>query len=140
MKRRISYSVVFVMLVAMGSFFLLPAAGAEEVAVFPLNSMDGVITQDGVALDPGVSSDGKGSLRIDAAGPTKVRLFEVTGLDFDNARVIYQARDSHQGCQGGGVPGNVAAFPRQRRIFFSRFAGRSFRHERVGLRSKRRSF
>ena len=92
MKRLIPCTVLLVMAAAMGFFFLLPSAGAEEVAAFPLNSMDGVITRDGVSFDPAISSDGKGSLRIDAAGPRVVRLFEVTGLDIDNARLIYQAR------------------------------------------------
>lgn len=43
-----------------------------------LDSLRSVITQSGVAIDPAVSADGRGSLRIDAQGErTLVRIAEV---------------------------------------------------------------
>lgn len=62
-----------------------------ELTRFPLDSMEGVRATTGVQFDPAVSSDGKGSLRIEATQPMTVPLFEVTGLDLDDAALLYQA-------------------------------------------------
>ena len=71
-----------------------------ELGVFPLDNADGVITRSGVELDPQVSSDGKGSLRIVADGPMVVRLFETGDLDVENARLIYQAKVRTEDVEG----------------------------------------
>lgn len=63
-----------------------------ELKRFPLDSLDGVRATTGVSFDPAVSSDGKGSLRIDADGSLLVPLFEVTDVSVENAVLIYQAR------------------------------------------------
>ena len=65
---------------------------AKALPHFPLNDLNGVITQTGVELDREVSSDGNGSLRITAHEPTTVRLFEVKDIDIEDARLLYQAR------------------------------------------------
>jgi hypothetical protein len=59
---------------------------------FPIDSMEGIITRSGVQIDRDVSSDGNGSLRVRAAGPTVIRLFEVGDLDVEKACLIYRAR------------------------------------------------
>jgi len=64
---------------------------AVELKRFPLDSMEGVRATTGVEFDPAVSSDGKGSLRIDATQPMTVPLFEVTDLDIEDATLLYQA-------------------------------------------------
>ncbi len=63
-----------------------------ELKRFPLDSTEGVIAQSGVTIDKQISSDGNGSLRIEAAEPTTIRLFETGDIDIENARLIYQAR------------------------------------------------
>jgi len=63
-----------------------------ELKQFPIDSMEGIITQSGVEIDKAVSNDGNGSLRITATEPTIVRLFEVGDIDIENARLIYQAK------------------------------------------------
>jgi hypothetical protein len=63
-----------------------------ELKRFPIDSMEGIITRSGVQIDRDVSSDGNGSLRVRATGPTVIRLFEVGDLDVENARLIYRAR------------------------------------------------
>ena len=68
------------------------AAGPVELKHYPLDSLEGVITRTGVKLDPKVSSDGHGSLRISARGPMRVMLFETGDIDVENARLIYKAR------------------------------------------------
>jgi hypothetical protein len=70
----------------------MPDLGAVEIMRFALDNTEGLITQSGLAIDKAVSSDGNGSLRIDATGPTTVRLFETGDVDIEYARLIYQAR------------------------------------------------
>ncbi|MHC4424926.1 MAG: DUF4190 domain-containing protein [Planctomycetota bacterium] len=68
------------------------AIGLIQLRQFALDDKDGLITQSGVGIDRQISSDGNGSLRIDATGPTNVRLFEIGDLDIENASLIYQAK------------------------------------------------
>lgn len=71
-----------------------------ELKRFPVDTMEGIITQSGVEIDKGISSDGNGSLKIIATGPTVVRLFELGDIDIENARLIYQARVRTEGIEG----------------------------------------
>jgi hypothetical protein len=73
---------------------------AAELKRFPIDSLEGIITQSGVQLDNEVSTDGNGSLRITAAEPTVVRLFEVGDIDVENARLIYQAHVRTEDVEG----------------------------------------
>jgi hypothetical protein len=74
----------------------------REVKHYPLDTLDGIISQSGIALDKDISSDQRGSLRITTESPTTVRLFETGDLSIDNARLIYQAR-----LRTAGVGGQV---------------------------------
>lgn len=65
-----------------------PSAPVIELKKFPLDNLDGVITQSGVQLDKDVSSDGNGSVRATVAEMTVVRLFELGDIDLENARLI----------------------------------------------------
>src|SRR4030042_2422908 len=69
-----------------------PSTEVAELKMFPVDSLEGIITQSGVEIDKAVSSDGNGSLKITATEPTVVRLFEVGDIDIENARLIYQAK------------------------------------------------
>ena len=95
------------------------AQGAGELKQYPLNNLDGVLTRTGVALDRGESSDGGGSLRIDAKGAMAARLFESGDLDIENARLIYQARVRTRGLGGRAYLEMWCAFPGKGE-FFSR--------------------
>ena len=86
---------------AMGVGFLtmLAAAGCQQPKIevaelqhFPLDSPEGIITGTGVVIDKEISSDGKGSLKVTAAAPMVVRLFETGDIDIENGRLIYRAR------------------------------------------------
>jgi hypothetical protein len=63
-----------------------------ELKQYSLDSTEGVLTQSGVTIDRQISSDGNGSLRIEATEPTTIRLFETGDIDIENARLIYQAK------------------------------------------------
>jgi len=71
-----------------------------ELKRFPLDDMEGLITQTGVQIDKQISSDGNGSLRIEATKPATIRLFESDDIDIENARLIYQARLRTQDVEG----------------------------------------
>jgi hypothetical protein len=77
-----------------------PSGQVVELKHFPLDNMEGVITQTGVELDDKITSDGKGALRIAADAPTTVRLFEVSGIDVEDARLIYQAKVRTEAVEG----------------------------------------
>jgi hypothetical protein len=68
-----------------------PTTAAMGLKSFPLDSLEGVRATTGSSLDPKISADGKGSLRVDAKEPMTVPLFEVTDVGVDNAALIYQA-------------------------------------------------
>lgn len=72
----------------------------SELKSFPLDNMEGLITQSGITIDKKISSDGNGSLRIEAKETTTVRLFETGDIDIENARLIYQARLRTENLQG----------------------------------------
>ncbi|MBI5563043.1 MAG: hypothetical protein HY894_09385 [Deltaproteobacteria bacterium] len=77
-----------------------PAAKPVELKRYPINNLEGVITRSSVELDSGVSSDGKGSLKITAAGPTDVPLFETGGVDAEDGVLTYKARVRAEGVVG----------------------------------------
>jgi len=77
-----------------------PAQQAVEIKHYPLDVLDGIITQSGVQIDSVISKDGKGSLKIAATEPTVIRLFETGDIDIEDARLIYQAQVRTEGVQG----------------------------------------
>ena len=95
----------FVFCLCMALFFVSagcskPPQEVVELKQFPIDSLEGIITQSGVEFDKAVSSDGKGSLKIVATEPTVVRLFELGDIDIENARLIYQAKVRTEGIEG----------------------------------------
>ncbi|MEN8262519.1 MAG: hypothetical protein ABFR82_03570 [Nitrospirota bacterium] len=97
--------VLFLLLLSITIIF--PVLGCTEQPVkvtelkhFPINSIDEVLTKSGVEIDNEISSDGSGSLRVDASDKTVVRLFEVSNVDVENARLIYQAKVRTENIQG----------------------------------------
>src|SRR4030065_1016238 len=77
-----------------------PSTEVVELKMFPVDSLEGIITQSGVEIDKAVSSDGNGSLKITTTEPAVVRLFEVGDINVENARLIYQAKVRTEGIDG----------------------------------------
>jgi len=71
-----------------------------ELKRFPLDGMEGLLTQTGVQIDKQISSDGNGSLQLEATQPTTFRLFETGDIDIENARLIYQAKVRTENVEG----------------------------------------
>ena len=87
-----------VVAVASCLFFLILSGCAEkEVEVealrsYPLDNLDGLVTQSGVVMDMDVSSDGNGSVKVVASEPTTIHLYETGDIDIENARLTYEAK------------------------------------------------
>ncbi len=77
-----------------------PEVSTEKLRRFPIANLDEVLTRSGISFDTMVTSDGNGALKIVTDQPTTVRLFEVRGLDLENARLLYQARLRTEGVKG----------------------------------------
>jgi len=90
-----------------------------ELQSFPIDNLEGIITQSGVQIDKTTSSDGKGSLRITVSEPAVVRLYEVRDLKIENARLIYQAKVRTEGVEGQAYLEMWCHFPGKGE-FFSR--------------------
>ena len=96
-----------------------PSSSVIELKNFPVDSIEGIITTSGVFFDKNISSDGNGSLRINAEKPTVVRLYEINNLNVDNARLIYSAKLRTEDVKGHAYlemwchfPGNGAFYSR----------------------------
>ena len=86
---------VFLVTLIVFTFYGCPSKSSSppvELYHYPLDSLEGILSKTDVSLDKEVSKDGMGSLRIDAKGPQTYRLFEVEGVDVEEARIIYQAK------------------------------------------------
>ena len=95
------------------------AIEVTEISRFALDNTEGLITQSGVTIDKQISSDGSGSLRIEAAKPVAIRLFETGDMDIENARLIYQAKARTDNVQGRVYLEMWCCFPGEGE-FFSR--------------------
>lgn len=86
---------------------------------FPIDNLDGIPTQLGVQFDERVSSDGNGSLRVIATGPTVVRLFELGDIDIEDACLLYRAEIRTESMDGQVYLEMLCHFPGKGE-FFSR--------------------
>jgi len=68
------------------------AEPASDIEYFPADSKDRVVGAEMVTVDPAVSFDGKGSLKITVEQPTTVQLYEVPSPKAENSDIIYQAK------------------------------------------------
>jgi hypothetical protein len=74
--------------------FLILSGGCRTKR-FPVDSLDGIITQTGIEFDKDISSDSKGSIRITAAEPTVIQLFEISDINVENARMHIAPDTAH---------------------------------------------
>jgi hypothetical protein len=67
---------------------------------YPVDDLDGILTRDGVAIDQEITSDGNGSLRIEATEPKIVRLYDLENIDVEDARLVYRVKLRTEGVDG----------------------------------------
>jgi len=85
-------AIVFLLVIVIATACSRGPKEPEVIGFFPVDDMEGVITTSGVAIDKAITSDGNGSLRVTAAAPVTVRLYETGDIHLEKARLIYQAR------------------------------------------------
>ena len=78
------------------------ALPVDMVKHIPITDLHGVMTQpgSGVLLDQQTTWDGNGSLYMKADGPSKVLLYQLNGLDLEDAILLYRARLRTEGVVG----------------------------------------
>ncbi len=64
----------------------------QIIAQFPIDGSESIVDKSLAGFDDQISSDGKGSIKVETDKPVVVRLFTVGGLDVDDARLIYRAK------------------------------------------------
>ena len=72
----------------------------SELKQFPVNNLDGIITQSGIDLDKNISDDANGSIRIEASKPVVIQLYSVDDLKVDDTQIIYEAKVKSEGLKG----------------------------------------
>jgi hypothetical protein len=110
---------ILCLLAGLASGCLEGSAEVSELKHYPISSLDGVITRSGVEIDRQISSDGNGALRITAAHPMTVRLYETGNLDVENATLFYQAKLRSENLEGKAYLEMWCHFPAKGE-FFSR--------------------
>ena len=73
-------------------FFSCNVQGEKsELKYFPVNDLNGVITQTGIQLDKNISDDGNGSIRIESAGRLVIQLYSIDDVSVEGTQVVYEA-------------------------------------------------
>jgi hypothetical protein len=93
------YYIFFILLLLVPACSKNSAEG-ELLASFPLDSIEGVITRDGVEFDKTTSADGSGSLKITASGDRIVQLFETGNLNAEDCVLYYRAKIKTENLSG----------------------------------------
>ena len=83
---------------ALSSLLLVPTARAAEVSKLSLD--DAAALGTSITTDKMAKCQGQGCVKISTRWPTTICLGEVSGLDVDNARLIYQAKVKCDKLQG----------------------------------------
>ena len=71
-----------------------------ELKHFPIDDLKGMVAQSGVQLDKTVSSDGNGSIKIVAAGPVVIPLYNIDDIRVEDTQLIYEARIKSESLNG----------------------------------------
>ena len=64
----------------------------KELKHYSVDNLNGIITQSGIKFDERVSSDGNGSIKIDATVPVLIQLYSIDDLNADDTQLIYEAK------------------------------------------------
>jgi len=91
----------------------------NDLKHFPIDDLNGVIAKSGVQLDKSISSDGNGSIKIEAAGPASIPLYVVDNINVEEAQIIYEAKIKSESLNGQALLEMWCVF-KDKGEFFSR--------------------
>ncbi len=100
MKKRAWMALVCVSVMTAAISCSKPSPEDTGIMTFPIDNLEGLLTQSRVEVDRTVSSDGRGSVKISVAEPAIVRLFETGDIDVEDAALVYQAKLKTEGAEG----------------------------------------
>lgn len=118
-QRRIQAFVMLCIAVVLAAACSQQPRQPEEIGLFPVDDMEGIITRSGVRIDKEITSDGNGSLLVTADGPVTVQLYETGDIHLENAQLIYRARLRTENVEGQVYLEMWCSFPGKGE-FFSR--------------------
>jgi hypothetical protein len=99
-KRRIIFILMIPLLSAAASCYDT-AEKETSVMKFPVSDPGEFKALDAPVIDRAVTSDGNGSLYVDAGSPVSVALYTVEGAGFEHARAAYKAMLRTEGLTAG---------------------------------------
>jgi hypothetical protein len=73
---------------------------STELKHLPMDDLNGIIAQSGIQFDKAVSSDGNGSIKIEASGPIVIPLYNIDDVRVDDAQIIYEAKVKSESLNG----------------------------------------
>lgn len=113
------YLVISITLIAILSTSCNIQTEKNDLKHFPIDDLNGVIEKSGVQLDKSVSSDGNGSIKIEAAGPASFPLYVVDDINVEEAQIIYEAKIKSESLNGQALLEMWCVF-KDKGEFFSR--------------------
>jgi hypothetical protein len=72
----------------------------SELEYFPVDDLNGIISQSEVQLDKNISDDGNGSIKIETSKPITVQLYTIDNIEVDNTQIVYEANVKSEGISG----------------------------------------
>ena len=95
------------------------AGAAEEIELkrFPIEGLDGVISEGGVKLDRAATVDGNGALELTARQPTTFELYETGDIDVEEAVLLYRAQVKTRKVKGDAYLEMWCSFPGKGQYF-----------------------
>ncbi len=92
---------------------------STEFKHFPIDNLNGTVAQSGIQIDKAVSSDGNGSIKIEASGPIVIPLYNIDDVRVDDAQIIYEAKVKSESLNGQALLEMWCVF-KDKGEFFSR--------------------
>ena len=92
---------------------------STELKHLPMDDLNGIIAQSGIQFDKAVSSDGNGSIKIEASGPIVIPLYNIDDVRIDDAQIIYEAKVKSESLNGQALLEMWCVF-KDKSEFFSR--------------------
>ncbi|MBP1683295.1 MAG: hypothetical protein H6Q27_859 [Ignavibacteriaceae bacterium] len=75
-------------------------SGKKELKSFPVDDLNGIPAQSGIQIDKSISSDGNGSIKIEANNPVVIALYSVNDIQVEDAQIIYEAKVKSESLNG----------------------------------------
>lgn len=92
----------FLAILVLNLYFISCSVNTEknEMKYFPVDDLNGIVAQSGIQLDKTNSSDGKGSIKIEANTPVVIPLYIVNDIQVDDTQIIYEAKVKSESLNG----------------------------------------